>query len=100
MNTKTTISKKVAGFSHIADKIFYLNLNTDDWVMHLSEFKNIGSNNWILDHYITLTEKNDITKSSVYSYLGDGIVYEVNFGSRDEYKDIIQISSGLKEIEA
>ena len=100
MNTKTTISMKVAGFSHIADKIFYLNLNTDDWVMHFSEFKNIGSNNWILDHYITLTEKNDITKSSVYSYLGDGIVYEVNFGSRDEYKDIIQISSGLKEIEA
>ena len=82
MNTKTTISMKVAGFSHIADKIFYLNLNTDDWVMHFSEFKNIGSNNWILDHYITLTEKNDITKSSVYSYLGDGIVYEVNFGSR------------------
>ena len=100
MNTKTTISMKVAGFSHIADKIFYLNLNTDDWVMHFSEFKNIGSNNWILDHYITLTEKNDITKSSVYSYLGDGIVYEVNFGSRDEYKDIIEISSGLKEIEA
>ena len=100
MNTKTTISMKVAGFSHIADKIFYLNLNTDDWVMHFSEFKNIGSNNWILDHYITLTEKNDITKSSIYSYLGDGIVYEVNFGSRDEYKDIIQISSGLKEIEA
>ena len=100
MNTKTTISMKVAGFSHIADKIFYLNLNTDDWVMHFSEFKNIGSNNWILDHYITLTEKNDITKSSMYSYLGDGIVYEVNFGSRDEYKDIIQISSGLKEIEA
>ena len=100
MNTKTIISMKVAGFSHIADKIFYLNLNTDDWVMHFSEFKNIGSNNWILDHYITLTEKNDITKSSVYSYLGDGIVYEVNFGSRDEYKDIIQISSGLKEIEA
>jgi hypothetical protein len=100
MNTKTTISMKVAGFSHIADKIFYLNLNTDDWVMHFSEFKNIGSNNWILDHYITLTEKNDITKSSIYSYLGDGIVYEINFGSRDEYKDIIQISSGLKEIEA
>lgn len=100
MNTKTTISMKVAGFSHIADKSFYLNLNTDDWVMHFSEFKNIGSNNWILDHYITLTEKNDITKSSMYSYLGDGIVYEVNFGSRDEYKDIIQISSGLKEIEA
>lgn len=100
MNTKTTISMKVAGFSHIADKIFYLNLNTDDWVMHFSEFKNIGSNNWILDHYITLTEKNDITKSSMNSYLGDGIVYEVNFGSRDEYKDIIQISSGLKEIEA
>ena len=100
MNTKTIISMKVAGFSHIADKIFYLNLNTDDWVMHFSEFKNIGSNNWILDHYITLTEKNDITKSSIYSYLGDGIVYEVNFGSRDEYKDIIQISSGLKEIEA
>lgn len=100
MNTKTIISMKVAGFSHIADKIFYLNLNTDDWVMHFSEFKNIGSNNWILDHYITLTEKNDITKSSIYSYLGDGIVYEINFGSRDEYKDIIQISSGLKEIEA
>lgn len=100
MNTKTTISMKVAGFSHIADKSFYLNLNTDDWVMHFSEFKNIGSNNWILDHYITLTEKNDITKSSMYSYLGDGIVYEVNFGSRDQYKDIIEISSGLKEIEA
>ena len=34
---------KVAGFeSHIADQSFYLTLNTDDWVMHFSEFKNIG----------------------------------------------------------
>ena len=91
---------KVAGFSHIADQSFYLNLNTDDWVMHFSEFKNIGSNNWILDHYITLTEQNDIIKSSMYSYLGDGIVYEVNFGSRNEYKNVIEMSSGLKEIGA
>jgi hypothetical protein len=92
LNTDIDITMQIMGISQIADENFYLNLITYEWVKHFKELKDTGDGNWEEDNYITVTELTDTTESSVYTYLGSGVVYEIDFSDRSEYSKLLDVS--------